>query len=76
MSETNQPTPDRDRFWKVYVVPTAIGLRTLFWNLLWFAIFVCVVFSYNPFRQGNRSEDRATPVVQPQPVPQQPAAQQ
>lgn len=45
-----QPQDDRTRFWKEVVWPSVRALETFFWNLLWFAVIVCLLFSYNPFR--------------------------
>lgn len=54
MTETNnRPTSrndERTQFWKEVVWPTARAVETFFWNLLWFAVIVCLLFSYNPFR--------------------------
>jgi len=54
MSETQDPQvpqiDDRTKFWKEIVWPTARSVETFFWNLLWFAVIVCLLFSYNPFR--------------------------
>lgn len=54
MSETNnRPTPrsdERTQFWKEVVWPTARAVETFFWNLLWFLVIVCLLFSYIPFR--------------------------
>ena len=41
---------DRNMFWKDVVRPTASSLESFFWKLLWFAVIVCILFSYNPFR--------------------------
>lgn len=54
MSESQDPhvqkTNERTQFWKEVVWPSARALETFFWNLLWFAVIVCLLFSYNPFR--------------------------
>jgi hypothetical protein len=54
MSETNnRPAPrndERTQFWKEVVWPTARAVEMFFWNLLWFLVIVCLLFSYNPFR--------------------------
>jgi hypothetical protein len=69
------PQSDREQFWKTYVVPSAKGLEAFFWNVAWFALIVCLLFSFNPFRQGCRHEDRPAPTVRDQAVPKQPAPQ-
>jgi hypothetical protein len=43
-------TDERTQFWKEVVWPTARAVETFFWNLLWFLVIVCLLFSYNPFR--------------------------
>ena len=43
-------TDERAQFWKEVVWPTARALEHFFWNLLWFAVIVCLLFSFNPFR--------------------------
>ena len=54
MSDSNDPKlpqiDERTQFWKEVVWPTARALETFFWNLLWFAVIVCLLFSFNPFR--------------------------
>ena len=54
MSESVDPQVQRARerqeFWKEVVWPTARGLERFFWSLLWFALLVCILFSFNPFR--------------------------
>jgi hypothetical protein len=74
------PTPEadpnraREAFWKFYVVPSAKGLEAFFWNLAWFFLLVCIVFSFNPFR-GCHHENRTAPAVGNPTVPEQPADQ-
>ena len=54
MSETPDPqvprVDDRTQFWKEIVWPTARSLEMFFWNLMWFTLIVCLLFSCNPFR--------------------------
>lgn len=40
----------RNDVWGERVVPAARAFERFFWNLLWFAVLVCLLFSYNPFR--------------------------
>ena len=48
---SNRHRSDRDAgVWETRIVPTARAAEKLFWNLMWFALIVCFVFSYNPFR--------------------------
>jgi hypothetical protein len=75
MPESSNANPDREQFWKTVVVPTARGLEQFFWNLAWFVVIVCLLFSFNPFRQGRRHEDRTSPALGNQSVPEQPSDQ-
>jgi hypothetical protein len=75
MSESPNRERDRVRYWNEVVVPAARGLESFFWNLVWFAVILCLLFSFNPFRQGCRHENRTSPAVGNQTVPQQPARQ-
>ena len=75
MSESTGPQRDREQFWKDVVIPAVRGLESFFWNLVWFAVIVCLLFSFNPFRQGCRHEDRTPPAIGNQTVPEQPARQ-
>ena len=40
------------RIWTLYIVPTVRATETLFWRLAFFSIVVCVLASYNPFKQA------------------------
>ena len=65
------------QFWKEIVVPSARGFERFFWNLLWFILFVCVLTSFNPFRQGtDRPEDSTETTVRHQTVSEQSENQQ
>ncbi|HMO84632.1 MAG TPA: hypothetical protein PKC18_06900, partial [Lacipirellulaceae bacterium] len=61
--------------WGEIVVPTAKGLETFFWRVAWFAVLVAVLCSYNPFRQGDRHEDRTSSPVERHALRQESAAQ-
>jgi hypothetical protein len=54
MSESQQSKShdprSRKNVWETRIVPTARACERFFWNLLWFLLLVCVLFSYNPFR--------------------------
>ncbi len=40
----------QNEVWDERVVPAAGAFERFFWNLLWFAVIVCLLFSCNPFR--------------------------
>ena len=54
MSDSRDPhdTPERERrdVWATRIVPAARACEQFFWNLLWFAVIVALLFSWNPFR--------------------------
>lgn len=53
MSESQDPQVKPSRIsqeaWDTRIVPTARACERFFWNVLWFALIVCVIFSFNPF---------------------------
>jgi hypothetical protein len=51
MSESPNRERDRVRYWNEVVVPAARGLESFFWNLVWFAVILCLLFSFNPLPQ-------------------------
>jgi hypothetical protein len=75
MPDSTGPRGGREEFWKEVIIPAARGLESFFWNLAWFALIVCLLFSFNPFRQGCRHEDRTVAPGQGEAVPEQPADQ-
>lgn len=54
MSETQHSSPHESQpqrdVWETRIVPAARACERFFWNLLWFLLIVCLLFSYNPFR--------------------------
>lgn len=54
MSESQDPQVQQSRAkqeaWETRIVPTARACERFFWNLMWFALIVCLLFSFNPFR--------------------------
>ena len=54
MSESHDPkvqeVRNRQEVWDSRIVPTARACERFFWNVLWFALIVCLLFSFNPFR--------------------------
>ena len=36
-------------FWEHILVPSFRELESFVWKLLWFAVFICLLFSFNPF---------------------------
>jgi hypothetical protein len=77
MSHESGSGPPRSRglqWWNEAVVPSACGLKNFIWNVAWFLVFLCWMFSYSPFTQGGRHEDRASSVVGYQTLREEPTA--
>jgi hypothetical protein len=60
MSTQSEQQSDR---WNTMIVPAAKGLERFFWNLLWFAVFVAVLFGLpramqtkDQTQKGDRAE--------------------
>jgi hypothetical protein len=62
-NQMSNETKPKNEFFQTVLVPTAKGLERFFWNLLWFAVFVAVLFGLpramqtkDQTQKGDRAE--------------------
>lgn len=72
MSESTGPQRDREQFWKDVVIPAARGLESFFWNLVWFAVSVCLLFRSTPFVKDAVMKIELRPLSEIKPYPNNP----
>ena len=76
-------TKPKNEFFQTVLVPMAKGLERFFWNLLWFAVFVAVLFGLprawqtkDQTQKGDRAEKQHAGSTAPDDLPDpQPASE-
>ena len=69
-------TKPKNEFFQTVLVPMAKGMERFFWNLLWFAVFVAVLFGLpramqtsDRSQKGDRSEEQQIDGTKPEDLP-------
>ena len=51
MAENDPTYSAKQSVWREIIFPAATGIERFFWNLVWFLVLMCILFSFNPFRK-------------------------